>query len=327
MLVHVINQAFTDGVYPYMLKIANVIQFFKSGKNNSVNNYRPISVLSVGNTKIVETAIKRRPAEFIEVNDIITNCQFGFRKNHYTEAAATKSVDSIRKTIDKNKVAGTIFINLGKTFDMVDHVILLQKLWCKGTYLTNRYQYVQIIKHKSLPQLISVGIPQWSVPGPLLFLIYINGIGSLRLNGSLTLFADGTVVSYCDYTMPQRLETGMQNDLDTLPANLRINRLHSMSSYPLLLVNDYPIMRAQYVKYLGLYIDEHLKWSEHVNIVIHKILLLANVKTEYMVHLRYMIFLWGAARKTILHPLQIIQNKCIKSVFNILKLTSGKDLT
>ncbi|KAJ8898196.1 hypothetical protein PR048_003556 [Dryococelus australis] len=158
MLAYVINQSLTDGVYPHMLKIASIIPVFKSGNNKSVNNYRPISALSVS---VI----------------FITNCRFGFRKNRNTEAAATKLVDSIRKTTDKNKVAGAIFVDLCKAFDTLFR-----------SYLTNCYQYVQIIKHKSLPQLISVGVLQGSVLRPRLFLIYINDIGSLRFNGPPTLF-------------------------------------------------------------------------------------------------------------------------------------------
>jgi hypothetical protein len=170
-----------------------------------VGNYRPISVLSPVN-KIFEKVIYHRLLTFINKHGLLSNFQFGFREKSSTAAAATKIVDAILGAIDGKKIVAGLFLDLKKAFDTIDHVILLRKLnniRVRGVaaellrnYLTNRLQTVCFNGKCGSFLPVSVGVPRGSVLGPLLFLIYINYIGSLPLRGSVRLFADDTAIFY-----------------------------------------------------------------------------------------------------------------------------------
>ena len=157
-LEKIFNLSINTGVYPDSLKIAKVIPIFKNGSKSSVNNYRPISILSPIN-KIFEKIIYSRLIKYIDKYNLLYKYQYGFRKNHSTEHALIELMDQIKLNIGKNKMSCGIFIDLSKAFDTVDHKILLSKLehyGIRGTtldllksYLSNRSQYVQIEKSKS----------------------------------------------------------------------------------------------------------------------------------------------------------------------------------
>ena len=133
-----------------------------------MNNYRPISILSHLN-KIYETIISKQIKSFLQKHNILYKFQFGFRENHSTDHALIKVVDGIKASIDEGKLAGGIFVDLTKAFDTVNHSILLEKLHhigIRGTphkliesYLSNRYQYVQIGNIKSTLLPITCGVP------------------------------------------------------------------------------------------------------------------------------------------------------------------------
>ena len=130
--------------------------------------------------------------------------QYGFRENHSTDHALIEIVDSIKLTIDDDKIAGGIFVDLTKAFDTVNHSILLEKLNIMGirgiphklmeSYLTNRFQYVQIGNSKSTLLPINCGVPQGSVLGPLLFILYINDLANCCILVKIRIFADDTAI-------------------------------------------------------------------------------------------------------------------------------------
>lgn len=362
LLTELVNQVLHSGVYPNILKYAKVIPLHKKGDRKLLNNYRPISVLSVIN-KIFELVIKKRLLNFFEGKDILYNHQYGFRRNRNTSLAALTLVDKIKLAIDNNKVAGAIFIDLCKAFDLVNHKILLDKLEYYGvrglalklitSYLSDRYQTVYVGTHKSDSKIVDLGVPQGSVLGPILFLIYINDIGNLKLHGMPFLFADDTVLFYGQTSDAEQMLQFMQEDLNTLAKFFSINKLvlnldktnYIVFSSPLymldhhmaLIIDNKEIARVPWVKYLGLYIDEHLKWKVHIDMVIKKVLpaisalhrlyaLQVNIKRAVYFslihsHLQYLSIIWGSAAKTILRPLQIIQTKALKIVYNYPRLT------
>ena len=147
-------------------------------------NYRPIAVLSPF-TKILERLIYNQLNHFLEKQNILFKHQFGFRKNYSTEQAILELTDNLKMKIDSCETISSIFLDLSKAFDTVNHQILLQKLYRYGirvpllwfkSYLENRSQYVEVENVKSNPLTIQCGIPQGSTLGPLLFLIYVNDI-------------------------------------------------------------------------------------------------------------------------------------------------------
>ena len=199
-LKHIFSLSFNQGIVPQQLKVAKVIPIFKNGSQTSMDNYRPISLLCVF-SKILEKIMLNRLSTFLENNNILCPEQFGFRKSHSTIHPLTLFINQISESLNKKEHAIAIFCDLKKAFDTVDFEILLIKLHnigVRGTellwfqdYLCNRKQYVSINGANSYLRKILFGVPQGSILGPLLFLIYINDLSKCS---SLykSLFADDT---------------------------------------------------------------------------------------------------------------------------------------
>ena len=176
----------------------------KGGSTQDMNNYRRISLLSIFD-KIIEKLMYKRLHTFMEENDILYHKQFGFRKGNSTKNALIQITEKIKESIDKGKFGCAIFIDLRKAFDTVNHNILLMKLehgmrdsallWFES-YLSKRKQFVSINGEHSELREVSCGVPQGSVLGPLLFLIYINGLPNISNKLDIFFFADDTNVYY-----------------------------------------------------------------------------------------------------------------------------------
>ena len=157
-LTTIINQSLQTGIFPSSLKIAKVLPFYKKGDNQLFNNYRPISLLPVI-SKVFERAVFNQLYDYCTKNNIFYNSQYGFRKAHSTELACLEYIDKVLHDLDKKHMPISIFIDLSKAFDTLDHKIMLHKLSHYGvsqnalkwfdSYLYNRYQYVEYDSHKS----------------------------------------------------------------------------------------------------------------------------------------------------------------------------------
>ena len=232
-LTFLINMSITQGTVPNELKIAKVIPLYKGEDIQLIENYRPISILPYF-SKIFEKVIFRYVIEFIEENNILYEYQFGFRKNHSTSHAIITLVERVNKALDTGKYVVGVFIDLKKAFDTIDHGILMRKLelygiqrnilnWFKS-YLSYRCQYVEYKNTISERKYIHHGVPQGSILGPLLFILYVNDFSrSSDLLFSI-LFADDTTVliegvSYEDIIINLNIE------LQKVDSWLRANKL------------------------------------------------------------------------------------------------------
>ena len=220
----IFNISLRTGTHPELLKTAKILPIYKKGSQLSTNNYKPISLLSNLN-KLLEKLMFNRIYNFLEKNNIIYKLQFGFRKKHSTNHALTDVTENIRKALGNGKLACGIFIDLQKAFDTVNHNILINKLnhygirgvannWYKS-YLTNRTQYVSIQGHDSETEQIKHGVPQGSVLGPLLFLLYINDLHAAIKYGIVYHFADDTNLLNIN-SSPKQLQKHLNIDLKQL---------------------------------------------------------------------------------------------------------------
>jgi hypothetical protein len=294
-LTHVLNRSIVSGIVPKELKIAKVIPIFKSGDKMSINNYRPVSVLPCF-SKILEKIVHSRITKFIEKHKLLYKHQFGFRKNHNTAHAIITLVNEITSSLDKGESCLGVFLDLKKAFDTVDHNILLRKLekygirgiplkWLEN-YLAQRTQCVRILNRDSSFQYITCGVPQGSVLGPLLFLLYINDIDKVGNNLFSVLFADDTNL-FMSCKNINVLYSSMNIVLDKVLVWLNSNKLslnilktHYMlfttkknTDIPSLSLqlNESEIERVQKTKFLGVMIDEKLQWSGHIDYIKKKI--------------------------------------------------------
>ena len=206
LLCHLINLSFSTGVVPTQLKIAKIIPIFKSGDPLCMDNYRPISLLSCF-SKIFEKIACIRLSIFLENNKLLSDNQFGFRSNHSTVHPMLKFMNHVSNALNKKKHCIAIFCDLRKAFDTVDHEILFKKLerlgicgstlkWFKS-YLSERKQFVSIDGVLSDLLEILIGVPQGSILGPILFLIYVNDLPEWS-NLLALLFADDTTLLASD---------------------------------------------------------------------------------------------------------------------------------
>ena len=221
------------GVFPSVLKTAKVVPVFKKDSKLNYSNYRPISLLS-NIEKILEKLMYTRLYTFLDYNNIIYDLQFGFRQQYSTSHALINITENLRKALDDGKRGCGVFIDLQKAFDNLDHQRLLVKLnhygihgvsndWFKS-YLSNRNQYVYINGYESGLAAINCGVPQGSVLGPLLFLLYINDLNQAIKFCKVHHFADDTNL-LCPSNSIKKLNNLVNADLKHLLNWLNANKI------------------------------------------------------------------------------------------------------
>ena len=349
----IFNTIISTSEYPKALKISCVSPIYKKDDPLEIKNYRPISCLPILNV-IIEKLLHLRFNGFFEKREILFKNQFGFRRNHSTSDAVLKLVDRIYDAYDKSQYFGSIMLDLSKAFDTVDHNILLSKLYNYGirgvshklikSYLSERKQYVFCNDTVSETLPVSVGVPQGSVLGPLLFLVYVNDMSTVLTEGaSVIQYADDTTL-YCSKSNVNEtcriLSTNLSRIkiwLDSNYLSLNISKTHftiftnkSINQDISIELESHKINYLPNPTFLGITLDQKLTFDEHIKNVKNKvsksigILWKVNhlptdiLKTLYYTliypYLLYCLLAWGSALKTRLHFLFLKQKKAVRII-------------
>lgn len=362
--LHVLfSKSLTEGEIPIDWRTAAVKPIFKNGNKQHILNYRPISLISTS-CKLLEHIIHNHIAEFLSKNKILSCNQHGFRKGFSTCTQLVTTVHDFAKAINSGKQVDAIFKDFAKAFDKVSHKKLLHKLdvtlgnakivtWI-STYLTNRQQYVSFKNRASKRLPVDSGVPQGSVLGPLLFLLFINDIGN-DIPVKIKLYADDCVMySEIDSVSDQlRLNEAFEkivkwcNDWQMtinfdktvfMKISRKRSNLHFQYSARNILLAE-----VEHIKYLGIWISNDLRWTKHINTVcnsanqklffLRRALRLTTPEVRLLAFnaivqpvLDYASVIWYPFTKKDIDKIEGIQKRAVRYIYNSFVRTSMTDL-
>ena len=291
----IFNKSILEGKFPKAMKVADVLPVFKSKDKKVCTNYRPISLLPVV-SKVLERIIFIRLYHFLQEKNLLYNSQYGFRSKHSTINAVMEFVGKVLNGFENDQYTLSVFLDLSKAFDTIDHNILLNKLDRYGirgrannwfeSYLSERQQQVKYTDGvRSRLMTVNCGVPQGSVLGPLLFILYTNDIYKSVVNSHCILFADDTTM----FSMHKDIDSLIKiitKDMNILIDWFKANKLslnlgktncmlfkpkHSKGRNIVLNFDSETLSSVSSTKFLGLIIDENLTWSNHIKNVHLKI--------------------------------------------------------
>ena len=355
VLTDIINSSLAQGIFPTQLKLAKVIPIHKTGDKTDVSNYRPISLLS-SFSKIFEKLMHSRVYDFLEKNRPLNDLQFGFRKSRSCEHALLVAQNEILSALDKKQIAMLLLIDFSKAFDMVNHDILLDKLQHYGirgiantwfrSYLADREQYVSVGKKNSSTSKLKYGVPQGSILGPLLFIIYINDLPNINNIAKFILYADDANIILTGETISEisskfhELSDALFNWVSNNELLLNIKKTNYMiftRKRNLDLDNFSPkianvkIEQKSVARFLGVLIDEKLSWSQHIAAIkskmsryigiLYKLKNILPLRARILIfnsliqsHLNYCSLVWGSSTKNKIESLFTAQKKAIRAI-------------
>jgi len=294
-----INNSFYECIFPSIFKVSKVVPIFKKGSRLDVSNYRPISVNSLL-SKVFEKVVYSQVIHYLNINKLIAKQQFGFVKNSSTEYAFINLISKVSTFLSAKDRVAIIFFDFTKAFDSICHALLLHKLksffgfgdnvlrWFHS-YLNNRSQYVSVNNFVSNKLSVSYGVPQGSVLGPLLFILFINDLPAFIINDDLSQFVD--VMLYADDLCLIVHHPAIDNLINLI--NIFIKKVSNYCSHNSLFLNltktkvlffgDSSLVENRIVlnhtavdcvdcfKYLGYTIDSKLTFRKHFLNIAHKI--------------------------------------------------------
>ena len=367
-LAHICNLSFSSGIFPKQMKLAKVTPIYKNDARDEFSNYRPISLLP-NFSKILEKLMSNRLINFLNRHRLLYDQQYGFRQNLSTDFALLELSDKIAEAIDRKKFMIGIFVDLSKAFDTLNHNILLQKLISYGirgsvndwfrSYLEDREQFVLLNDVSSNKRKITTGVPQGSILGPLLFLVYINDICKSSDLLRFILYADDTNIFYSCESVDQLCDV-VNRELQGVVQWFKANRLSvnlkktnfvifgspaktkSVNKCEILLDNV-NINRTNEAKFLGVIIDEHLSWKSHITYIKGKIAknigimnrlkfllsektLLSLYSTLVLPYLNYCNIIWASNKPSRINPLLLLQKRLVRIITNSSYIAHSKPL-
>lgn len=355
VLATLINNIFSTGIFPSLLKQGKVVPVFKKGDRNALGNYRPITILPFF-SKLIEKLFADRLMKYLEKFNLLTPRQFGFRPKFSTELALIEFTDQIKNLIDSGCWAAAIFIDFTKAFDTINHRILYAKLESLGicgpaltllqSYLLDRTQVVQFADAVSQPITTNQGVPQGSILGPLLFLLYVNDLPNCLNTSDCILYADDTTIFAGDKDL-NNLTTLLNKDLSSISAWCHKNALQmnatktcfmifhthhkQMPLVPSLNLDNHIIYPSITATFLGVVLDSYLKFNKHTISLVKKIGfgLRVLIKSRHYFqqhvlqslyyafihsHLTYCLPSWGNTYETHMSCLYHLQNQAVRMI-------------
>ena len=300
-LTHILNRSLHSGIIPSQWKCARVTPIYKGGDKTCIENYRPISVIPIL-AKVMEKVVYKQLSQYLTENNILSDCQSGFRPMYSTQTALLNVTDKWMRLIDSGNIVGLVMIDLKKAFDTVDHCILLEKLemygFCQTTlnwfrnYFEDRKQFTSITGYISDEESVTCGVPQGSLLGPLLFSLFVNDMPGIVKSCDLALYADDTCL-FTSSRDPKEIAKRANEDLSILSKWLKDNKLmvnpkkcevmfmgtHQRLKKMQDMIEDChfyidgdEIQKVEHCKYLGVIIDQNLSWNNHIAHIEKKII-------------------------------------------------------
>ena len=356
IISHIYNNCIEKGTYPNKLKFSRVVPVFKSGSRTEVSNYRPISTLLSVN-KIFEKLTYNRIIAFVDRYSLICDNQYGFRRNKGTTDAIFEVVKFASDGLNNGEFVVFVFLDLKKAFDSVSHSLLIRKLFRMGfrgnilqfleSYLSERYQSVNIGNLNSEFLKVKHGVPQGSILGPILFILFINDVFGLDCD-FITLFADDAVFGLKGKKF-DALMIKLQIFINSLSSWLSLNNLvpntektslmlfsfrKLNANLPNVMFNNASLKWVDNIKYLGLILDNKLNFGLQINKIENEISRSKGIiyrlsgfcsrnvllKLYYSLVLTYgsqNILIWGGVSANKLNKIQILMNKTLRIILNV----------
>ncbi len=337
---------------------ARVVPIYKSNNRQKCENYRPISILPTI-SKILERSVFNQIYKFLNDNSLLSKYQSGFRPKNSTLTALIQMCDTLYENMDNGELNGVVFLDIRKAFDSINHTILLHKMKVQfgitnveldwfSSYLANREQVCIVNGITSTPRKIICGVPQGSILGPLLFLLYINDLPDCLDKTIPCLYADDTQIfsaatdlaeltEKLNHDMNKLREWLIRNKLQHHPTKTKVmyigsrHNLKTMNDDLSLVINNQPVPREGSFTCLGVKLDETLEWNEHIEMICKKVAagigMMKRIKpfvpantlqTIYCALIQpyfdYCSPLWGVCNKQLKDKLQKFQNRAARII-------------